>query len=175
MARTPDANGWYNHAVTITFQGTDATSGVDSCTQVTYTGPDDPSLAVSGLCRDRAGNESAPIQFTFKYDETPPQASATPSRGADVNGWYNHALAVTFSGTDATSGLDFCDPSRSYAGPDSLSASGHRFLPRPSGKRRHAVVRVQVRLDGAPGRRNSGAGAERERLVQRLTQRQLRR
>ena len=79
-ARPPDANGWTTHAVTISFLGTDATSGVDSCTQVTYAGPDDASIAVSGTCRDRAGNESAPTQFTFRYDETPPQAIATPSR-----------------------------------------------------------------------------------------------
>lgn len=122
-ARAPDANGWFNHALTITFQGADATSGVDTCTQLTYAGPDDPSVALSGTCRDRAGNESASAPFTLKYDETAPQASATPSRGADVNGWHNHALTVSFSGSDATSGLDSCDAPRSYAAPDSASAS----------------------------------------------------
>jgi hypothetical protein len=122
-ARPPDANGWFNHAVTVTFQGADATSGVDSCTQVTYAGPDDQSVALSGTCRDRAGNESASSPFTLRYDETPPQASATPSRGADVNGWHNHALTVTFSGSDSMSGLDSCDAPRSYTGPDSGSAS----------------------------------------------------
>ena len=122
-ARPPDANGWFNHAVTITFQGADATSGVDSCTQVTYAGPDDSSVALSGTCRDRAGNESASSPFTLRYDETPPQASATPSRGGDVDGWYNHALTVSFSGSDSMSGLDSCDAPRSYTGPDSASAS----------------------------------------------------
>jgi hypothetical protein len=122
-ARPPDANGWFNHAVTVTYQGVDATSGVDSCTQMTYAGPDDPSVALSGTCRDEAGNESASIPFTLRYDETPPQASATPSRGADVNGWYNHALTVSFTGSDLTSGLDFCAAPRSYTGPDSASAS----------------------------------------------------
>lgn len=122
-ARAPDANGWFNHAVTITFQGTDATSGVDSCTQVVYSGPDDSSAALTGTCRDRAGNESISSPFTFKYDETPPAASATPSRGADVNGWHNHSLTVSFSGSDAMSGLDFCDAPKSYSGPDSATAS----------------------------------------------------
>jgi hypothetical protein len=122
-ARAPDANGWHNHALTITFQGADATSGVDSCTQVTYAGPDDPSVALSGTCRDRAGNDSPSSPFSFKYDETPPLANATPSRGADVNGWHNHALTVSFSGSDALSGLDSCDAPKSYSGPDSASAT----------------------------------------------------
>ncbi len=28
--RAPDANGWYNHAVTVGFSGADATSGIDA-------------------------------------------------------------------------------------------------------------------------------------------------
>ena len=74
-SRQPDANGWHNHAVTVTFQGTDGTSGVDTCTQTTYSGPDDPSVALSGTCVDQAGNQSRSALFTTKYDETPPQAT----------------------------------------------------------------------------------------------------
>jgi large repetitive protein len=122
-ARTPDANGWFNHAVAITFQGADATSGVDSCSQTTYAGPDDPSVALSGTCRDRAGNQSASAPFTLRYDETPPQASATASRAADVNGWHNRPLTVSFTGSDTTSGLDSCDAPKSYAGPDAASVT----------------------------------------------------
>ena len=122
-ARPPDANGWHNHAVTVTFQGTDGTSGVATCTQTTYSGPDDPSVALSGTCVDQAGNQSPSALFTTKYDETPPQATAAASRPADVNGWHNHPLTVSYSGSDATSGLASCDPTESYAGPDSASAS----------------------------------------------------
>ena len=122
-ARPPDANGWHNHAVTVTFQGTDGTSGVATCTQTTYSGPDDPSVALSGTCVDQAGNQSPSALFTTKYDETPPQATATASRPADVNGWHNHPLTVSYAGSDATSGLASCDPTESYAGPDSASAT----------------------------------------------------
>jgi hypothetical protein len=121
--RAPDANGWYNHALSVGFTGSDATSGVASCTQVSYAGPDDPSVALTGTCRDGAGNVSSTSTFTLKYDETAPQATATPSRSTDVNGWYNRALAVTFAGSDTTSGLDVCDPAKTYSGPDSASAS----------------------------------------------------
>ena len=122
-ARPPDANGWHNHAVTVTFQGTDGTSGVATCTQTTYAGPDDASVALSGTCVDQAGNQSPSALFTTKYDETPPQATATASRPADVNGWHNHPLTVSFAGSDAMSGLASCDPTKSYAGPDAATVS----------------------------------------------------
>ena len=120
--RGPDTNGWYNHAVGVTVSGTDATSGIASCTSVTYSGPDSASASVSGTCTDNAGNVSAPKSLSFQYDATPPDVSAAPARGADANGWYNHAVDVAFQGTDAVSGIDTCT-SASYSGPDNASAS----------------------------------------------------
>jgi large repetitive protein len=122
-ARPPDANGWYNHTLTVTYQGADGTSGVGSCTETTYSGPDDPSVALAGTCVDRAGNESGASVLALKYDETAPQAAASASRAPDVNGWYNHAVTVNFAGDDATSGLDSCDPPATYAGPDAATTS----------------------------------------------------
>jgi hypothetical protein len=122
-SRGPDHNGWYNHALLIAFTGADATSRIDSCTQASYSGPDGQNAAVSGTCRDRAGNTSASLGFGFQYDGTGPVVTATPSRTPDSNGWYNHALSVAFAGTDATSGLDSCVPPQGYSGPDSQNAS----------------------------------------------------
>jgi hypothetical protein len=121
-ARPTDANGWYNKAVTVTFQGSDATSGVGNCSQETYAGPDDPSVALIGTCRDQAGNESPSSTFTLQYDETAPVATAT-ARPPDANGWYNASLTVSFAATDATSGFASCDPPKTYSAPDSKSAS----------------------------------------------------
>jgi len=71
-SRAPDSNGWYNHVLTVTSSGTDATSGVASCVPPqTYAGPDNPSAAVSGTCQDNAGNVGNAV-FSFKYDATPP-------------------------------------------------------------------------------------------------------
>jgi len=120
--RGPDVNGWYNHPVKVSVVGSDATSGIASCTVVTYGGPDTGSATVSGSCRDNAGNVSAPQSLGFKYDATPPTIAPTPARAADSNGWYNHAVDVAFKGSDATSGIDSCT-SGSYSGPDSGSAS----------------------------------------------------
>ena len=73
-------------------------------------------------CRDRAGN-SAARSFALKYDAAAPAAtSAQAGRGTDVNGWYNHPVAVAFSGTDQLSGVDRCTAA-TYTGPDSGTAS----------------------------------------------------
>lgn len=122
LARGPDANGWYNHPVGATATGTDALSGVAACTSSTYSGPDAGSATISATCTDAAGNTSAPKAVTFQYDATPPSVSPSVARAPDSNGWYNHAVAVSFSGSDALSGIDSCT-SATYSGPDSGSAS----------------------------------------------------
>ena len=56
-SRAPDANGWYNHELTVGFSGSDATSGLESCSpSQNYGGPDSAGTSVSGTCRDHAGN-----------------------------------------------------------------------------------------------------------------------
>lgn len=71
--RGPNARGWYNREVTVAFLGTDATSGVDSCTPpITYKGPDAAKASVSGTCQDKAANTSPPRGFELGYDTKPP-------------------------------------------------------------------------------------------------------
>jgi hypothetical protein len=122
-ARGPDQSGWYNHPVLISWDGTDNLSGVAGCTSSTYNGPDSATAAASGTCADLAGNVSAPLTFPLKFDTTPPVISATPGRATDANGWYNHAVTIGWSGSDATSGLAGCTPPLTYTGPDAASAA----------------------------------------------------
>jgi hypothetical protein len=122
-SRAADSNGWYNHALSIDFNGTDATSGLASCSpDASYGGPDTAAGIVSGTCQDQAGN-TAPANLTLKYDASAPQITATPSRTANATGWYNAPLSVTFSGTDPVSGLAFCVQPQSFSGPDTATAS----------------------------------------------------
>jgi hypothetical protein len=121
--RSPDANGWYNHAVLVGFSGTDQTSGVDACTQTTYSGPDTGAASVSGACTDKAGNRSATATFGLEYDAHGPSVTAHPARQPDANGWYNRPVAVSFSGSDPVSGLDSCVAPKTYSGrPDGSAA-----------------------------------------------------
>ncbi len=120
--RPPDHDGWYNRPIAFALQGTDATSGIDgSCSTAGYAGPDSATASYAGACDDKAGNRGFKA-FPLRYDATGPQAVATPSRGADVNGWYNQPLSVSYAGSDPVSGLESCAPPESYGGPDSAAA-----------------------------------------------------
>ncbi len=96
---------------------------MQSCSQVTYAGPDDPSVAVNGTCVDQAGNVSSSSVFALQYDETDPVATASAGRGPDTNGWYNHPVTFSFGASDATSGVEACDVPKTYSGPDTTSTS----------------------------------------------------
>jgi hypothetical protein len=82
-SRGPDANGWYRSPVSVSFFGTDATSGIEGCSSGTYSGPDAASASVIGSCWDRAGNFSAPSEFGLRYDSTPPAVTELDADGRD--------------------------------------------------------------------------------------------
>lgn len=115
--RAPNSNGWYNSPVSVTFSGEDATSGIANCSSGTYSGSDDATASLGGSCKDNAGN-SAQASFGLKYDSTKPSVTANPAREADHNGWYNRPVSFSFEGTDNLSGIDSCDPDKTYSGPD---------------------------------------------------------
>lgn len=121
-SRGPDEGGWYNHPLSVSFSGSDATSGIASCTNASYGGPDSSSASVSGSCSDAAGNTSAPQSYSFKYDASPPSVSAAAARAPDANGWYVRPVAIAFSGSDSTSGIAGCT-SATYGGPDAAGAT----------------------------------------------------
>src|SRR5215212_8093851 len=70
-ARPPDYGGWFNHPVSVLFQGTDPTSGVASCSSSTYAGPEAAGAAVSGSCEDVAWNVGTG-SLVMNYDAVPP-------------------------------------------------------------------------------------------------------
>jgi hypothetical protein len=78
-ARPPDANDWYNKALTVGFAGADEISGIASCSSSHYGGPDNPTALVAGSCADNAGN-AASATFAFKYDATAPSLFAVTAR-----------------------------------------------------------------------------------------------
>jgi hypothetical protein len=124
-SRAPDSGGWYNKPLSVAFAGTDAMSGVASCTSPTYGGGDGAAVSLSGTCTDTAGNTSVATGFGFKYDATAPAVTAAADRAPDVGGWYNHPLTVSFAGTDATSGIASCArPSYGSGDGASVSVSG---------------------------------------------------
>jgi hypothetical protein len=97
FARAADFNGWFNHPISIAWQGSDATSGIASCSATTYSGPDKASAPISGGCTDIAGNV-APAPVSINYDATPPvlsKASVDSRNGADVVSWKSSSPSDT--------------------------------------------------------------------------------
>jgi hypothetical protein len=122
-SRGADVNGWYNHAVDVAFSGFDQTSGIASCTNTTYAGPDSGAGSLAGTCTDVAGNPSAPFPYGLKYDANAPVfTGATPERPPNAGGWFNRPVRFDIQAGDATSGIADC-PSVIYGGPDSATAA----------------------------------------------------
>ena len=74
----------------MSFVGTDLSSGIAACTApMRYAGPDQPTAAVVGLCRDAAGN-AAEAGYKFQYDATAPALAKTEAKvdkGVARIGW----------------------------------------------------------------------------------------
>jgi hypothetical protein len=114
-----NCSGWYRSNVSIewTFTGNPV---VGTCTNDTFT-TDTPGT--NEVCVADDGEATVTVQVKIKVDKTPPVVTGgAPGRGADVNGWYNHAVPIAFSGSDLTSGIAACT-STTYGGPDSGTAS----------------------------------------------------
>jgi hypothetical protein len=82
-ARPPDVPGFYRGPVGVTWAGTDAMSGIATCTSLSFAGPDGPA-SLSGGCTDEAGNVSAPLGFALTYDATPPSLGGVSAVGGDT-------------------------------------------------------------------------------------------
>jgi hypothetical protein len=97
FTRAADYNGWFNHPVSVTWQGSDATSGVASCSAATYSGPDKAAAPISGGCTDVAGNfAAAPV--SINYDSTAPvlsKAAVDSRNGSDVVTWKSSSPSDT--------------------------------------------------------------------------------
>jgi len=132
----PNSNGWYsNETVAATFTST-GTNGIAEITvsldglKTVFSGSRG-SLSILGEgihnliynASDNAGNKEAPRTLIIKIDSVPPSVSGSLGRSPDHNGWYNHPLSISWSGTDTTSGVSSCDSSFSYTGPNTPDLS----------------------------------------------------
>ena len=150
LDRPPDHAGWFNHPVPVSFSGSDATSGIASCSSATYSGPDRPGAAIGGSCRDVAGNVRT-VSTAINYDATPPappMPEARPGNERIVVSWSGSAGAraevVRFRGRTPVGMV--------YQGP------GTRFVDRPlrNGRRYRYLVTL---IDQAGNRASSNAWA----------------
>ncbi len=106
-APLPNALGWNDGPVTVSFFGEDFTSGVANCAGSQTLTLDGAGQSAAGSCTDNAGNVSAPATINgINIDQADPAVTAarSPATG-NAAGWNNTAVTVSFSGTDALSGV----------------------------------------------------------------------
>jgi hypothetical protein len=97
ISRSPDFKGWFNHAVGLGWTGTDATSGIASCSALTYAGPDRAPARISGGCVDNAGNTASATAY-INYDATAPvlsKVSVKSKAGSDLVRWTSSSPSDT--------------------------------------------------------------------------------
>jgi hypothetical protein len=102
IAPAPNAAGWNNSNVTVTFTCGDGILGIASCTSPVSVTTEGVNQSFSGTAANRAGF-SATTAVTVNLDKTPPSVAITsPATGITVN---TPSLAVSGTTTDALSGV----------------------------------------------------------------------
>jgi hypothetical protein len=103
----PNAAGWNNSDVTVTFTCSDFTSGVAFCPSPITLSTEGVNQVVSGTAFDKAGN-AATASVTINLDKTPPIISGSINPPPDAGGWNGGAVTVNFTCADAMSGVASC-------------------------------------------------------------------
>ncbi len=104
----PNVNGWNNTDVTVSFQGSDALSGIASCSPDVVLSAEAAGQSASGTCTDNAGNVSdTATADNINIDKTNPGITiTTPAGGAAYT--LNQAVTASYACTDALSGVASC-------------------------------------------------------------------
>ncbi|MDH2444366.1 PxKF domain-containing protein [Amnibacterium sp. CER49] len=113
---------WTNQAVTVTFSCVDQGSGVASCSPP-VTKSTEGSYTVTGTATDNAGN-SATDSANVRIDTTAPVVTAKADGPANDNGWYNRDVTISYSATDALSGVASTSPAKVLVEGADQSATG---------------------------------------------------
>jgi large repetitive protein len=122
---SPAANtaGWNNSNVQVTFTCADTLSGVASCTVPQTVSAEGRNQGVTGTATDSAGNTAADTTHV-SIDKTPPTVAGSRTPVANAAGWNNTDVIVSFSCSDALSGVVACASPHTLSEGADQSASG---------------------------------------------------
>ena len=114
-------SGWFTGPVTITWR-IDGATDLDACVPIETLRDDTTGTQRSCSAHNADGAASATTK-AIRIDQTPPAGlTATAARPPDAPPFYTAPVALTWSGTDATSGIAACT-STTYNGPDTATAA----------------------------------------------------
>ena len=102
-----NSNGWHNTDPTVTFLCEDSLSGVKTCSDPITVSTEAAEQIISGSVTDEADN-SATTSASINLDKTAPLISASVEPLPNAAGWHNTTVVVSFSCSDALSGVESC-------------------------------------------------------------------
>jgi len=102
----PNANGWNNTDVTVSFTAS-ALSGIALVSSPVTLTSEGANQVVTGMATSLAGL-SASVTVTVNIDKTPPTIAGSRTPPANAHGWNNTNVTVSFACTDSLSGLATC-------------------------------------------------------------------
>jgi hypothetical protein len=104
----PNAAGWNNTAVSVSFLCDDNLSGVASCGPDGTLASEGADQSVPGTAADNAGNSQSATVAGIDIDLTNPTITGSRTPAANSAGWNNTDVTVSFSCADALSGVASC-------------------------------------------------------------------
>jgi hypothetical protein len=113
----PDASGWNNTPVTVTFTCSDSLSGIAVCPAPQTDSTAGANQVISGTATDKAGN-TASTSVTLNIGTTAPTITYSLTPPANSNGWNNRPVTVTFTCTAGSA------PILSCIGGDTIATDG---------------------------------------------------
>lgn len=118
--RTPGPNPsqWNNIDVTVSFECSDALSGVDACSGPQVVSGEGAGQSRTGTAVDLAGNTATFTVGNINVDKTPPTISGARAPAGNVHGWNNTDVTVSFACSDGLSGIASC------SGPQRVTGEG---------------------------------------------------
>lgn len=107
VSPAPNAAGWNNSPVTVTFTCSDSASGIATCPSPVAVSMEGADQVITGTAKNNAGN-TATASVTINLDETPPVITTTTSPAPNTAGWNKTNVTVSFACTDSLSGVVQC-------------------------------------------------------------------
>ena len=104
---TVGENGWYLSSVSVHTSGSDAGSGIASCTPDQVFSAETAGTIVNGSCTDQAGLVGTAAPLKVHIDLTAPSVAITitPASPDGLNGWYRQPPKLKVKGDDNISGI----------------------------------------------------------------------
>ena len=153
----PNANGWNNTDVTVSFTCSDAVSGIKSCSGPTTKTANGANQSVTGTAVDNADNSATATVSNINIDKTAPSLSGTPTTSPNAAGWYKTNVVIAWTASDALSGIDGSGPADSTISSEGTGLTATASVLDEAGNSTSATSAPAVKIDKTAPATNANA------------------